>query len=892
MLDTTQIPNSIVNTNSTSYYDDIEPYSYISFVNFFNDTHNNLITNYNEYIFNWKKIKNSNTSPQEFDTFIIDRYITLLNDITLNYTDSDEQRFLTNLDLNNSVDKQLLIPFYINKIQNITDYYTSKRENLKFAIQKNGSTGSIKGITAYLKSFIIDQITQSNVFDELSSYTIDTINENLEIAIDEKYDTFSHYFDIDASQPTSNYDIHDELCKKYFSHNSLDYNKISFINKDDYIVQAIKQYPTFIKEFGFTFSVSVSSTDINDLKSKDFNDYIYSKDKLNVNTYNDLTKKYAGCDMYYISSNNEITSGLLFQSDAGYANTLNKKYTSIANVPANNYVTSHTTGGNFLPVNQGISYYNTYNKYCDYSPASGNYIAYFPDPNVCGNIYGTSLTQIKNYPYVWSSNIDGLYFEKSFSTIFGIPNSNTYQNFYAYQSDVQDCTLNNNFETLFNQGSIYSYKTDIYGNEYAIFKSTINVSPENTNTFKANYLYNQYNLSPAYNNILYALDGGNLEFSVVVSGNSLISRDSKITSDYVEWSVFGDDFYPYDILIDAATVSNPYIHTSGWYNHFPIKPASKSNTDTISGDQLDKLAPYICDNDTYNKILSNCYTYDGGDFTFNPTDIPAVSANNGEKSHFITNIPYVSNIITDYNTVTSDIITNNDALSSLFGKINQTGKCYIRYNNTNNVIDIQNVLSFIPNFESILPTIQNIDIIQDVLIISYDNNILINKLSINNNNKLTKSLIPTKIYKSEQSNVEHSFLSKYYFIESMNSIIFAKFIRTQQEVNNGEDKKYIIYPIIYTVSLDDLHENILYNPDEKTRSKFIFDTPLINCIRTIDTPIFAYNSLNNVFNITYTIHDYIDLPHIVNMSFIYKFNSVELLSNDLYLADDIRVENE
>lgn len=892
MLDTTQIPNSIVNVNATSYYDDVEPYSYISFVNFFNDTHSNLITNYNEYIFNWKKIKNSNTSPQEFDSFIVDRYTTLLNDITLNYTNSDEQRFLSNLDLTNNIDKQLLIPFYINKIQDITEYYTTKRDNLKFAIQKNGSTGSIKGIAAYLKSFIIDQITQSNVFDELSTYTKDTINENLEIAIDEKYDTFSHYFDIDPSQSIDSYNIHDELCKKYFSHNSLDYNKISFIDENEYIIQAIKQYPTFIKEFGFTFGVNILSNDINKLKSKDFNNYINSNDTLNVHTYNNLTKKYAGCDMYYMSSNTDIVSGLLFQSDAGYANTLNKKYTSIANVPANNYVTSHTTGGNFLPINQGILYYNTYNKYCNYSPASGNYIVYFPDPNICGNIYGTSLTQIKNYPYTWSSNIDGLYFEKSFSTIFGIPNSNNYQNFYAYQSDVQDCTLKHNFEVLYNEGSMYSYKTDIYGNEYAIFKPTASINPENTYTYKANYIRDHYNLSPKYNNVLYTLDGGNLEFSVISSNGSLISRDSKITTDYIEWSVFGDDFYPYDILIEAATTTRNHIHTSGWYNHFPVKPASKSTTSEVTDEILNDLKPYLCDNVTYNNILSNCYTYDGGDFAFDVTNIPAVSANNGEQSHFITNVPYVSNISTDYNTITADTITNNNAVSSLFGKINQVGKCYLRYNNTDDILNLQDVLSFIPNFDSILPDIQNIDIIQDVLIITYNDNILINKLSINSNNILTKSLIPTKIYKSEQSNVEHSFLSKYYFIENMNSIIFAKFIRIQQEVNNSEDKKYIIYPIIYNVSLDDLHENILYNPDEKTRLKFIFDTPLINCIRTIDTPLFAYNSLNNVFNIIYTIHDYIDLPHIVNMSFIYKFNSVELLSNDLYLADDIRVENE
>ena len=156
MVDTLQIPNSIVNKTSTTFGDALTPYPYLTFITFFSyKSTTDIIRDYNEYVELWNNVKASNRSTKEYNINVRDKYFELLNAINLNYTNEEEKRFLTNLDLNNKVERDILIPFYVKKINDITNYFIDKREELKFVVEKNKRNNSKLGLLAQIKSFII-----------------------------------------------------------------------------------------------------------------------------------------------------------------------------------------------------------------------------------------------------------------------------------------------------------------------------------------------------------------------------------------------------------------------------------------------------------------------------------------------------------------------------------------------------------------------------------------------------------------------------------------------------------------------------------------------------------------------------------------------------------------
>lgn len=479
LLDLTKIPNSIINPNSTVYSDSTAPYPYITFASFTNTIDTQEILNeYNDYVQQWSSVKHKHTSQDTFKKYIHSKYIELLHEITLNYTSNDDKHFLQNIILDSAEGHDILIPFFIEKINDITSYFTNKRELLKFTVQKNKNSNSKAGIIANVQNFIINQLLNSEIYNDISEYTRLMVYKNLEIDIIEKYDTFSHNFNVDPNTTAKDYDVKSNLYKKYFNNNILDYTKLSFIDTNNYIREAIKAYPLFIKELGFSFSVIPDLTDKSNLKPRDFVDY-NKESPTNVDTFNELTKKYAGVDMYYVSANNNThTVSTLYTASQSYANKLNIHHITIPTIPAENNVTVLDVGTFFIPTHQTISFYNTYNAQYIHNPSLPNGIYYYPDPAVCGNIYGTSLTQQTKYPLLWASNIYGCIYDNYINKhICGMINDTNYDDFYGYNTQSHTQQLMDNFESLINKGNAYAYKTDIFNNEYIIFKQQSKIAP-------------------------------------------------------------------------------------------------------------------------------------------------------------------------------------------------------------------------------------------------------------------------------------------------------------------------------------------------------------------------------------------------------------------------------
>lgn len=864
MLDITQIPNSIINQESTVYNDSVAPYPYLTFITLINV---NSITDatqlYNEYVIAWKQTKVSNTSTTEYKDTIKEKYYELLNNINLSYTDTEERRFLTNLDLTNPLDRDILIPFYINKINDITNYFISKREELKFTVEKNKRSNSKKGFAAQLKTFIINELTQNNAYINLSDYTLNALTDDLEIDILEKYDIFPHYYDIDPETSANQYNVKDILFNKYFTNNILDYNRLAFVDEQSYLISAIREYALFITDIGFGISFTNDANDIASLKPKDFINQTHSntvKD-LNINTYKSLTQQYAGVDMHYISSfNGDTQIGKLFDATASHANRLNVKNTSIQNIPANEYVTQRNVGKFFLPNNQSVSFYNAYNKRYNLNDNISG-VCIYPDPEICGNIYGTSLTQLKNYPYLWETNLDGLIYEDSYKSIAGQVNTNIYQDFTGYNTESKTCTLTHNFESIVNSGIITNYKTDIYGNEYAIFKHKQYNIPNTVNSTVLSNIVNAVYIQTVSStnienktNISYIYDGGTYE-------QAIHQIESTITSDYYEWPDIHGEYY-YDILLEAGLHDDSIRSDTELFAGFPYRPYSKTETQGVA------LKPANIFDLTNTKVYDKCYLYDGNG---NQDDINIIYNNS---------IPYIPNKSDQYGTILVEQPSNNNTSSSIYERRKLTGTAYVKYNTKSTPIPLTSAFNFIDNIDNL--TIQDIDVIQDVLILIHKNGLIFCKIELNDRGEFVKPSIQIKYFNTED--LSQIFFSRYFYIEKNNSVMFVKFVKENDA----------IIPTIYSISIEQLNLSIIYECSKNSNGEIRkFQNKVFSNIVEIDTPILVYNSLNNMFSITYTLLENStsnNISRVVNMSFIDRLATAEIISYDIYGPDDTSIK--
>jgi hypothetical protein len=105
--------------------DRIQPLSFIQWLPynslFFTTTEDSL-KQYQAYINAWYIAKDETSTAQEDAIKML--YLELINEITINYTTRDEQRFLKNLDKNNPRDLAIAIPFFAKKIRDICLYYS------------------------------------------------------------------------------------------------------------------------------------------------------------------------------------------------------------------------------------------------------------------------------------------------------------------------------------------------------------------------------------------------------------------------------------------------------------------------------------------------------------------------------------------------------------------------------------------------------------------------------------------------------------------------------------------------------------------------------------------------------------------------------------------------
>ena len=268
------LPDSIVN-NASNPRDYDSPYSFLSFIqyqNFKTRDVNIQLKEYQSYINSWASFKHLKKSEERL--LVRDAYVNLLREITLNFASAEERRFILNADFNDDSDLDIIIPFFIQKLKQISFYYGEKREDVKNSIIKYNLKGSNFGVESIIKKIIyeyVDNNLTSNR-EELSSFY-----ENFDVSVSELYSETDAYYDKDENSD-------------HTYTNKIDPN--IFINIKQSIIDAISAYPLYLENSNdsilnsFTSSLNLSGDELNYLKNRDFINYVQNgEDDLKINLF-------------------------------------------------------------------------------------------------------------------------------------------------------------------------------------------------------------------------------------------------------------------------------------------------------------------------------------------------------------------------------------------------------------------------------------------------------------------------------------------------------------------------------------------------------------------------------------------------------------------------------
>lgn len=872
------ILNSIVN-NSTEILDNNKPYSFIKFLQFYKQSVDvkYIINEYNEYIQQWYITKNNQVDVNLYKQLTQQQYIALLKEITLDYTSTEEKRFLSQLTISDEiVDNQdklnnlldIILPFYIKKINNICNYYLEKRNDLKLHVNKLLDINTIDDARKTIKSLIIDELTTNNAEYSIDLDDIPDIKEVLDVDIDELYDNDDYF----------------EKNNNLSGYNSNEINYKSFYNYDEAVIDAIRQYPFFLLDndiHAFSVNPSLTTDDINYLPIKDFINNAKSDDINDVvlNLQKSLVKKYTGTDYYYITTdtNNKPTSGLLVDADNSILNILNVNLLNTPIIEENNYNDIRRIGLNFKPDKFGLLFYNTNNlKYeIDTTKLSANSTYVFPNPNKYSDY---------NVPLIWVIDNDKNKLNYSSQYAYGTPISDPLiQYFYSYFSIEQyqdslnrDKIVFNGFEQYSNGKTITRSKFDSFGNEYILFKDI-------------NYLQSHsYSSEKNINKIL----NGNLDsFSYYTSLpiNISLSGEFYYTLPMGDFGVnnfeYNTSFYRkfdkyidgYIINVESLGLSSYLTNTKDWPNLPNISYEILVDGGASSIVDSNSTGEYTLKIPQNNYQLSSCsftasemasMLYDGGLFytsdEYVTEDIPLIILNNDTSEYnTISSISDKNELYGEIyikNSITGDISKSSTVLSAIYNKYN---------------VDDEQLYTI---YEELNDKVNDIDVINDVVIISTENYYVYDKIIVDNNGNITKSpYSPSFIYKNNNS-LERA--STYFYIEKNNTLVYAQLHDYRSELNSTADYGFIA-PILKLINLN----NFSVKTVEITNMSFIrsnFYWGGISKIIKIDTPKLIYNMLNNLYNLSIICRDSFDKPYLYNMSFINNVDYLLLYSNTFY----------
>lgn len=491
---------------------------------------------YTKYLAEWyhtKKVDSETTDTM----FIKNIYTELLKQITLEYTTPDEKRFLSNIDYENKNDLDIAIPFFSKKLKQIAIYYANQREEIKFSATKANLKGSDYGISQVIYKQVAEIIKYDpDVQTQLADMqlTQDDVLTNLRVETQELYDTEQNYYNIPYESDKENYTYNGTDRYNYFNLSLVPDRAKMFLGETytESVKELIEQVPVIVysgiesitesdsKELrdienrSYAITDIITGTELDRLSDDNFETYTETG-KLNITNEQLLFQKYCGTDYYYLSTGDtltQVTTGKLFAADNPHKEILNKFYPTILSVAGESMYRQEYIGGFFTSNNVGILTYTTLDFEYSFKPTSADTLYYFTDPRVgASGFFGAdrpyksiieyyenvnwqkkSITSHYNFglqqqyknltrfaPYQSKSDTDGSFagvYKADDEFDFWSPSGkNIWKNEDIYplgENYIQP--IDERYKQLLGGDKlIYKWKTDIYGNEYALVKENI-----------------------------------------------------------------------------------------------------------------------------------------------------------------------------------------------------------------------------------------------------------------------------------------------------------------------------------------------------------------------------------------------------------------------------------
>jgi len=670
--------NSITNTLNDQKYDRVQPFSFIEFLNQTQTLTNNYIVqfaDYQVYIKTWNNV--TTVTYKDYNTIVREEFIQFLKTVALNYTTAEEKRYLTNIDFNNNDDLEIAVPFFASKVKQVLLYFASKRDSYVIDLQLAQGKGSVQGVTNYIKTTVIETIFGNDIFPPITSQQpLSAVSAQLSVEIEEGYDIFNDYFDLDPYQPPSFYNATGKRAD-YFTSNTNTSDPNLFLDLDKSIIDLINSERPVLLQLK-SLVVNVNTPNINLLQPKDFQNYdTIQRNNLTLLLNAQLIKKFTGTDFYYLSTNTfgKSVTGLLFEADSPYANLLNVYSPSTLTVPESSALYERDVGLFFKPTIQSILQLQTPFTYEIRPDISLSAVYVFPDPNSYGNISGVSKTDhISPFKFIQQ----GSQIQKNISSNNALANSNVTKNdftFESYHSKEQNSSASF-LQGLYNNGITTSYDSDIYGNLIVGLKQQNSNYIQNFNNNVTNNVV-EFGLS-ASTNILFlsSIDVilNNGTFAGTTTQTMVVNQTTPTNSIYNNRNSAGTFIVYNNVSNTINTLSSQFTNV---FSKFPLQQdelnynlnsvevfgttyvfttstyvlIDQVNFDTLNGVFYQSSLVPLTFNSVVNNIASNVYLNGNNLYiaTLSATSSPLVSASNTRPFYLSLHSYNINNgLITDY----------------------------------------------------------------------------------------------------------------------------------------------------------------------------------------------------------------------------------------------------
>ena len=185
-------PNNSIVVNKNNTGDKQTPYTYSEWL--FNVGENvtydkDILHQYNLYVTKWYNTKEQPITVKQ-------RYITFLKNIALNFSSDEEKRFIQNIDYNNVFHLESTLPKFAEKLKQIALYYANARESVK-QTGKYNTLSTKKSIESYIftkLTVLVEELLFKGNTKLLSEFTQDlasvTLLDLYETPLDRDVETF------------------------------------------------------------------------------------------------------------------------------------------------------------------------------------------------------------------------------------------------------------------------------------------------------------------------------------------------------------------------------------------------------------------------------------------------------------------------------------------------------------------------------------------------------------------------------------------------------------------------------------------------------------------------------------------------------------------------------